>query len=330
MSQEVTVVCHHEYGNPEEVVRVETWELPPLKPNEVLVKMKASPINPADINVFQGVYASLSPLPAVVGMEGVGVITQIGSAVTELQVGQLVIAPNRTGFWCDAYVADADVLIPIPSEISIEQAGMLAINPPTAWWMLTDFVSLEPGDWIIQNAANSAVGRFVIQIARHRGLKTVNIVRREALIPELEAEGADIVVTDEFPLSKQIRDLIGSANAKLGLNAVGGDSAHEIAKSLGAHATLVTYGAMGLEPLRIANGLLIFKDLRFRGFMVSERCKRTSTEDVQEMFTQIFSLAKAGKLKASVEKTYPLTAARKAINHACQSRRKGKILFVMD
>jgi mitochondrial enoyl-[acyl-carrier protein] reductase / trans-2-enoyl-CoA reductase len=330
MSRKVSVACHHEYGTPEDVIRTEEWELPPVGANQVLVEMKAAPINPVDINMLEGKYAIRAPLPSVVGSEGVGVVAQIGDDVTHLQVGQPVIAPSRRGFWCDAYIADADALIPLAPEIPIEQAAMLSINPPTAWWMLTDFVSLEPGDWIIQNAANSAVGRYVIQLARHWGFRTVNVVRRKELIPELEAEGADIVVTDEIPLSKQLRGLIGNAAAKLGLNAVGGDSAHEIAKSLGDHATLVTYGAMGLEPVRAATGILIFKDIRFRGFWVNQWYKRTSTEDIQAMFAQFTDLLNSGQMKVPVEQTYPIVAAKEAIVHARQSRRKGKILFVMN
>ena len=330
MKKKVMVVCHHKYGIPEEVVCFEEWELPELKSNQVLVEMKTAPINPADINVLEGKYAILPPLPAVLGIEGVGVIAQTGNTVFNLEVGQYVIAPTRMGAWCEAYIADASELIPLPSDIPLEQAAMLSINPPTAWRMLEDFVPLKPGDWLLQNAANSAVGRFVIQIAHHRGLRTINIVRRVELIPELQAEGADIVVTDDLPLSKQIRDLTGGASAQHGLNAVGGDSAHEIAKSLGNHGTLVTYGAMGRQPLQIANGLLIFKDLRFRGFWISAWYKRADAKAVQEMFAQLIPLMTAGKLKCPIEKTYPLTDAKSALSHASQSHRKGKILFVMN
>ena len=330
MKKQITVICQRAYGIPEEVARVEQWELPDIEPNQVLVEMKAAPINPVDINVLEGKYAILPPLPAVLGVEGVGVVAQTGGAVSNLRVGQYVIAPSRRGTWCEAYIADASELIPLPSDIPVEQAAMLVINPPTAWRMLEDFVTLKPGDWLIQNAANSAVGRFVIQIARLRGVKTVNIVRRVELISELRAEGADIVVTDDAPLSKQILELTGGGNVQLGLNAVGGNSAHEIAKSLGDHATLVTYGAMGRQPLQIANGLLIFKDLRFRGFWINAWYKRVDVQAIQEMFAQVFPLVKAGKLKAPVEKTYPLTDARNAVIHASQSRRKGKILFAMN
>ena len=209
MKKTATVICHHEYGIPEEVAQVEAWELPAIAADQVLVEMKASPINPADINRFEGTYPIRSPLPAVAGNEGVGIIVETGSAVSNLRVGQPVISLDRVGHWCDAYAADPQNLISLPGDTPLEQAAMLSVNPPTAWRMLKAFVDLKPGDWVIQNAANSGVGRAVIQIARLRGIKTVNVVRRKELIPELEAEGADIVVTDEIPLSKQIRDLTG-------------------------------------------------------------------------------------------------------------------------
>ena len=325
-----TVICHHEYGIPEEVAQIEAWDLPALAPNQVLVEMKVSPINPADINRLEGKYPIRSPLPAIAGNEGVGVIAQTGGEVSNLRVGQPVISLDRVGNWCEAYVGDANSLIPLPEEIPLEQAAMLSVNPPTAWRMLEGFVDLKPGDWVIQNAANSGVGRAVIQIARLRGLKTVNVVRRADLIPELEAEGADVVVTDEIPLSKQIQDLTGNADVPLGLNAVGGESAREIAKSLSDHGTLVTYGAMGLQPLQMSNSLLIFKDLCFRGFWINAWYKRAEIREIHKMFDQLVPLLTSGKLKVPIEKTYPLTDAKNALTHACQTHRKGKILFVMN
>ena len=330
MKKTATVICHHEYGIPEEVAQVEAWDLPTLAPNQVLVEMKASPINPADINRLEGKYPIRSPLPAIAGNEGVGIIAETGGAVSNLRVGQPVISLDRVGNWCEAYVGDANSLIPLPDDIPLEQAAMLSVNPPTAWRMLEAFVDFEPGDWVIQNAANSGVGRTVIQIARLRGLKTVNVVRRADLIPELEAEGADVVVTDEIPLSKQIRDLTDNADAPLGLNAVGGESAREIAKSLGDHGVLVTYGAMGLQPLQMSNSLLIFKDLQFRGFWINAWYKRADTRKIHEMFDQLIPLVTSGKLQVPVERTYPLTDAKDALIHACQSHRKGKILFAMN
>ncbi len=329
MKKNVTVVCHHETGVPEEVVRVERWELPDLQAHQVLVEMQAAPIDPADLNVLEGKYPVRTPPPRVLGSEGVGVVVQCGSAVTHLRAGQHVIAPTRMGSWCEACVADADQWVAVPDEIPFEQAAMLAVNPPTAWRMLEEFVDLKPGDWVIQNAANSAVGRSVIQVAHHRGWRTVNIVRRPELIAELKAEGADVVVTDAEPWSKRVREWTGGAEVRLGLNAVGGDSAREVARSLAPHGTMVTYGAMSLQPLRIENGLLIFKDIRFRGVMITQWYQNATRAQIESLLAPIFALAQQGKLKVPIEKMYRLEEAKEAIRHASRSGRGGKVLFRM-
>ena len=158
----------------------------------------------------------------------------------------------------------------------------------------------------------------------------MNVVRRRELIKELKANGADVVVTDETPLSKQIAELTGGARSVLGLNAVGGASAREIAKSLGPHGTLVTYGAMGRQPLQIPNSLLIFNDLRCHGFWVSEWYRQSSRTQIEQMFADLFPLVQSGKLRAPVEKTYPLPQVQQAIAHARRASRSGKILLEMQ
>ena len=323
------VVCLRATGKPTEAALVEHWELPDLQPHQILVEPLAAPINPADLNLLEGTYGIKPALPVVLGNEGVGVIKEAGSAVAGLSVGQRVIAPLQLGWWCSARVLDAPTAYAVPEELPLETAAMFAINPPTAHRLLTGFVELKPGDWVVQNAANSGVGRAVIEIAHHKGWRTVNVVRRKELITELQAAGADVVVTDEFPLARQIRDLTGGADVKLGLNAVGGESARQIAKSLAAHGTLATYGAMAREPLQIENGLLIFKDIRFRGLWVSDWYRQATRAAVSETFAGLFDLARAGKLRVPVEKTYSLDQAREAIAHASRSERGGKIMFMM-
>lgn len=327
MNQKIKVLCFYETGLPEEVARLEEWELPELKPHQVLVKQEAACLNPADINLLEGKYGIRPGLPAIPGNEGVGIVAEVGSDVSKVRMGERVIAPGRIGSWCEGFLAEEENLVVIPSEIPIDQAVLLSINAPTAFRLLTDFVSLKPGDWLIQNAANSTVGRFVIQIAHELGLKTVNIVRRKELIPELKSLGADVVVTDETPFSKQVKEITKGADISLGLNAVGGESAREIAKSLGAHGTVVTYGAMGREPLQISNALLIFKDLRFRGLWINEWFRSSSPDKIQGMYSKLISWMQDGKLKAPIEKTYRFEDYKEAIQHAQQGARTGKILF---
>jgi trans-2-enoyl-CoA reductase len=167
----------------------------------------------------------------------------------------------------------------------------------------------------------------VIQIARHLGLHTVNIVRRDSLAPELEAIGADAVLTDSADLRKELPARTGGAGIKLALNAVGGESALAIANALAPRGTHVTYGAMGMQPVRVPNGLLIFKDIRFRGFWVTKWYEESSAPARQEMFKELFALAARGLLKPKVEREYPISQAKEAILRAQQGSRDGKIIF---
>jgi trans-2-enoyl-CoA reductase len=204
---------------------------------------------------------------------------------------------------------------------------MLKINPMTAWRLLHDYVDLEKGDWLIQNAANSAAGRAVVQIAHELGYKTVNVVRRAELIDELHAEGGDVVLVDGENLREEVKAATSGAPIRLGLNAVGGESALRLANSLAPGSTLVTFGAMSLQPLKIPNGLLIFKDLRFRGIWINKWYDNATTRERMDAFRSLFEMAKRGLLKTKVERAYPLSEAKAAVTHAAQGKRNGKVIF---
>jgi trans-2-enoyl-CoA reductase len=239
----------------------------------------------------------------------------------------LVILPHNIGTWRDAVAVKADELVVVPAGINAVHASMLKINPMTAWRLLHDYVDLARGDWLIQNAANSAAGRAVIQIARELGYKTVNVVRRAELIGELRAEGGNVVLVDSENLRHEVKDAVGGPPVRLGLNAVGGESALRLANCLAPGSTLVTYGAMSLQPLKIPNGLLIFKDLRFRGIWINKWYDNATPAQRMEAFQHLFEMAKRGLLQTKVEKAYPLSEAKTAVAHAARGQRSGKIIF---
>ena len=204
---------------------------------------------------------------------------------------------------------------------------MLKINPITAWRMLHDFVSLEKGDWVIQNAANSAAGRAVIQIAHELGYRTVNVVRRAELIDELRAEGGDVVLLDDDALRDAVAEATSRAPIRLALNAVGGESALRLAKIVAPEATIVTFGAMSLKPVTIPNGMLIFKNLRFTGFWVNKWYEQATAAERDETFSRLFELARRGLLQTKIERSYSLGDFAAAVARAAEGKRDGKILF---
>jgi len=323
----INAAVYETHGNPADVLRVESrpWPTPAL--GEVIVKMRAAPINPADLNQIEGKYPVRAELPATPGFEGAGIVAEVGPNITNVEVGALVILPHNVGTWRDAVAVKDDELVVVHAGIEPVQAAMLKINPMTAWRLLHDYVDLARGDWLIQNAANSAAGRAVIQIAHELGYKTVNVVRRSELIGELRAEGGDVVLVDSENLRREVEDAIDGPPIRLGLNAVGGESALRLANCLAPGSTLVTYGAMSLQPLKIPNGLLIFKDLRFRGIWINKWYDNATPTQRMEAFQRLFEMAKRGLLQTKVEKAYPLSEAKAAVSHAARGQRSGKIIF---
>jgi mitochondrial enoyl-[acyl-carrier protein] reductase / trans-2-enoyl-CoA reductase len=309
------------------VLRVETQPWPKPAPDEVVVAMRAAPINPADLNAIEGKYPIRPPLPATPGFEGAGVVAELGTNVRNIDTDAQVILPHNLGTWREAAAVKANELVAVPLEIEPVQAAMLKINPMTAWRLLHDYVELKREEWVIQNAANSAAGRAVIQIARELGFRTVNVVRREELVEELRVEGGDVVLIDGESLRDDVKAATSGAPIRLGLNAVGGDSALRLANTLAPGSTLVTYGAMSLQPLKIPNGLLIFKDLRFRGIWINKWYDNATMAERMEAFQSLFEMAKRGLLKTKVEKSYPLSEAKDAVAHAARGKRSGKIIF---
>jgi trans-2-enoyl-CoA reductase len=327
MRKNILAAVYERHGNPADVLHVELRPSPTPAAGEAIVKMLAAPINPADLNQIEGKYPIRAELPATPGFEGAGVVIDLGANATNVTTGALVILPHNVGTWRDAVAVKADELVVVPAGIEPVDAAMLKINPMTAWRLLHDYVDLQKGGWLIQNAANSAAGRAVIQIAHELGYKTVNVVRRAELIDELHAEGGDVVLVDGENLREEVKAATGGAPIRLGLNAVGGDSALRLANCLAPGSTLVTFGAMSLQPLKIPNGLLIFKDLRFRGIWINKWYDNATPEQRLEAFQQLFEMAKRGLLRTKVEKAYPLSEAKTAVAHAARGQRSGKIIF---
>jgi len=327
MNKSINAVVYERHGNPPDVLRVESPPWPSPAPDEAVVQMHAAPINPADLNQIEGKYPLRPELPATPGFEGAGVVADIGTGVSGIAAGTLVILPHNLGTWRDAVAVKASELVAVPPGIDPVHAAMLKINPMTAWRLLHDYVDLKSGDWLIQNAANSAAGRAVIQIAHELGYKTVNVVRREELIDELRKEGGDVVLVDGENLRDEVKTATNSAPIRLGLNAVGGESALRLANCLAPESTMVTFGAMSLQPLKIPNGLLIFKDLRFRGIWINKWYNNATTQERMDAFRALFEMAKRGLLRTKVEKSYSLSEAKAAVAHAAQGKRSGKIIF---
>ena len=315
------------YGTPWEVARcADVPDVGEPAADEVVFDVLAFPINPADMWFCRGSYRLKPPLPATPGAECVGRVTAVGSAVKHVKKGDLVINLQREN-WAQRRKVKGDDAIPLPAGIDLRQAAMVRINPPTAQLMLSDFVDLKPGDWVIQNVANSAVGRLLIVLAKQRGLRTVNVVRRADLAGELKALGADIVVVDSSDLARQVGEATGDAPDHAGRR---GDRrrGHRPAGRLhrdGRHA-----GPLRLDERRGPEGRrATTSSIAACGSPAS--CWAASSavavpKKIRAIYADLGGQVMAGKLSAPVDTVYPIEKIKDALAHADKGGRNGKIL----
>lgn len=326
--QVAKALIHKAFGSPSEVLELEERTLGEPGKGEVLLRILAAPIHPSDFGVILGKYGWLPDLPAVAGREGVAEVAALGPEVGTVRPGDHVTLPRGTGSWQTHALVPASGLFKVPEDIPVEMAAMATVNPPTAWRLLRD-ADLMEGDWVVQNAANSAVGLHVIEMARHLGLRTLNVVRREELVEPLKAHGADVVVLEESGYEKRVGDWTGGKPVRLALNSVGGESAMRLVRALSPGGIHITFGAMAFEAVRFPTRALIFDGITLKGFWMDQWYRDQSPPRLQIMFDKVFDLMRKGTVRATVAAGYSLDDYKAALE-AASSPRLGKVLFRMD
>lgn len=314
------------FGNP--ASSVELRDVPePDQPagGQLLVRMLAAPINPAELLLVQGRYASRPPLPVPLGIEAACEVLAIGAGIGDVQVGDRVISLTRTN-WAERLCLAREEVIVLPASIDPLQAGMLKVNPATALMMLQNYRKLGAGDWLVQNAANSGVGRNLIQLASAAGVRTACVVRRESLRDELLAIGATAVFIDGPDLAGQVRNRIDGP-LPLAIDAVGGTASMRLAACLDEDGMVVNYGLLSGEPCQLAAEQAIFNGISLRGFWLAKQLRGMEADRMTALYAELSAHIVAGRVYAPVERTYPLTELPAALDHAMREGRSGKILL---
>ena len=314
-------------GRPAEVLELEDFTCDPPGAGEVRVRVLAAPVNPADLNVLEGTYGVRPELPAVPGTEGCGEVLDVGPGVEGLAAGDRVIFTGRAGTWSSHGTVAAERVFRLPAGIDPVQAAMLKVNPATAWRLLRGFVELRAGDWVVQNAGNSAVGRCVVQLARDMGVRTISFVRRASLAEELRGLGADVVLVDDDEGRATAVEVMAGKHAVLACNAVGGESALRLMNLLREGGSHITYGAMGRRPLTVPNGLLIFRDLKILGLWVSRWLERAPEEEIAATYGALAARVAGGGLVQAVDSVHPLEDFGAALARLEAEDRSGKVLL---
>ena len=304
------------FGNP--VDGLECVDIPEPDtpgPNQVLIGVEYSPINPNDLMVAQGIYAFRPPLPAVIGNEGVGRVLAVGPGVESVRLGDRVLAPPSSFTWRERIVISAGGLSALPADADPRQLAMLAINPPTAALLLSEYVDLQPGEWVLQNAANSGVGRWVIAFenawpedrqhrpapgtrGRARGDRRRRRCRRLSGRPGQDQSGCR---SGGAPPSARWRQWPGDGRARSD-----------------ALAPLVSFAAMSEGPMSINPLDVIFKPLTMRGFWLGHP---EIAAKIGPAIVQAAAMIASGRVHIPVAATYPISSIKQAVAHAQRGER---------
>ena len=317
------------HGEPSDVIELNTVSEPALGHEDVLISMEAAPLNPSDFLFVRGTYGVRPAFPSQVGAEGVGRVTMIGSKVdVALQSKRVLIIPiYDQGTWADQVVAPARNLVPMSDEADPLQLSMIGINSATAYLLLNRYVSLMPGDWIGQTAANAAMGQYIIALAKLAGVKTLNVVRREEAAEQVRQWGGDRVVLQGDNLHKDIEEALDGKKLSLVLDTVGGTPVGELAKSLKPGGSIVVYGLQSGQFPAMPPKEFIYRGLGLHGFWLINWLRNAPRTEIAEIYQKLGDLVADGSLSAAVEHVYPLDQFKEAFKQSLKSNRSGKILF---
>ena len=326
-----------QYGEPAKVLAVQERPIPEPGKGEVRVRILASPVNPSDLLFVRGHYAGVQPhFPSPAGFEGVGIVDVLGPQVHRPMPGQRVAVINaeKGGNWADYAVVPADLLLPVPDDLPDEQVASFFINPASAIVMLRHVLAIPQGEWLLQSAAGSEIGRMIIKLAKHDGIRTINVVRRHASVAELERLGADaLIVSTEGPIDEQVRRIVGPQGVKYAIDPVVGETGTQIYQALGEEGRMLVYGSLTGEPIRVgADPRLILAGRRilevfWLGYWFSKLDETVRTDLVQEIVT----LLRDGILVTSTAtRRFSLDEIGAAVTQAESIGRQGKVLLVPE
>ncbi|MFJ4173969.1 zinc-binding dehydrogenase [Microbacterium sp. NPDC089696] len=320
-------LIHQSFGAPEEVLAVEERPTPDPGPGQVRLKIVLSPIHNHDLWTVRGTYGFVPDLPAASGTEALGIVDALGEGVENLSIGQRVATGGTFGAWAEYVVADAAGLIPVPEAIDDETASQL-VSMPFSTITLLEFLGAKEGDWIVQNAANGAVGRMLAQLGAARGVNVLGLVRRAAGVDELRAQGIEhVVATDAEDWRDRAAEITGGAHVAYGVDSVGGTSAGDVLSLLGEGGTLVAFGAMQSPVMEIASSDVIFKQAVVKGFWGSKVIPSLDAATRGALFGELIQRLTDGTLTLPVSAVFDAADIRDAVLASDTAGRVGKVLL---
>ncbi|MGV1791232.1 zinc-binding dehydrogenase [Rhizobium lusitanum] len=318
---------HDTFGDPTAVLYLADMPLPEPAAGDVRIRTILSPIHNHDLWTVRGAYGYKPILPAIGGSEAVGIVDAVGSGVDKTLIGKRVVAAGVHGTWAEQFTAPAASLVPVPDVISDEAAAQLIAMPFSAIALL-ESLNVGPGDWIIQNAANGAVGKTLAMLAHSRGIHMINLVRRDGGIDELSAFGiGNAVSTASADWKAKVRAMVGDAPIRAAVDSVGGVASNDLADLLSENGLLVSFGTAAGKPMQIASRAVIFKQLTIKGFWGIKVSAAMSADERRRLISELITRVASGEVKLPVEAAYDITEIAEAVKSSLAPGKAGKVLL---
>ncbi|WP_339760834.1 zinc-binding dehydrogenase [uncultured Sulfitobacter sp.] len=319
---------HDSFGEPIDVLNAVEVNKPTAGAGEVLIKMTLSPIHNHDLWTIRGNYGYKPELPgAIGGSEALGTIEAVGEGVDDAMIGKRVTIAGVHGTWAEYFVAPATGVLPLPDMIS-DVAGAQLIAMPFSAISLLETLRAKKGDWIIQTAANGAVGKIMVTLAKARGINLLNLVRRDEAVKELTDTGIENVLsTSDADWVQKSRDIIGAAGAASAIDSVGGDISADLVELLGLDGELVVFGTATGAPMPLSSGALIMKHITVKGFWGSRVSGDMDPEERKRLITELVTLVAKGELVLEDGGVFDLDDVAKAMKAALTPGRAGKVMI---
>ena len=327
----------HAIGEPAEVLRLETRPIPQPGRGEVRIRVLATPVHPSDLHILRGRFGIAPTLPAVMGSESVGVVDALGEGVDDVSIGQRVITVGVRETWQEFVVADARRVLAAPEAVSVSTAAQMITNPLTALLLVTNQLEVKPGEWLLQTAAGSTVGKMVLQLGIRLGFKTINVVRRRAGVEEIRALGGnEVICTEDEDLRKRVTEIVGPGGVSKAIDCVAGQIGADVSRSLAPGGKMIVYGALSTHRQTEADKLaipifarsIIYETKIVQGFFLPRWFATAPQEQIKAAVGETFELVASGILRISEGEPFALTQFAEAVALAEAPAHRAKPLFV--
>jgi mitochondrial enoyl-[acyl-carrier protein] reductase / trans-2-enoyl-CoA reductase len=311
-------------GTPTEGVVVCVVDSVKPKSGEVLIKVHARPIHPADLLILNGRHFIKPEFPYPIGIEGIGQIVKYGDGVASPKVGTWVALPFG-GTWSEYITLPAQAVIPLPDGIDLLQGSMLALNPVTALGLLQ---GMEAGQWVVHNAANSTVGRLITRVAKMKGIRNISVVRRPEVKDDLLKLGADYVLMDGDDLPHQVKECTDGQGADRALDAVSGEASGRLFNSVAEGGELVFYGLLGSNQIILPSAQTIFRTVQMRGYSRLRSLRALSASESDALYSDLQKGFEQGLFHTPILAQFTLDEVHQAIEMSEQARGEGKVILI--